>query len=341
MSELRINNITDRAGSSGPIIAGVSTVTSTSHMVMPSGPTEMRGGRGRAVISGGFGPSIQSSMDKFEISTAANATSFGEMNGNNAQGAMVASSTRGVIGGYSTPSTSQTMYYHIFSSDGGVYDFGDLSVAIYEQQGTGSNIRGLFCGGINPSIAPHDDLIDFITIASTGNGSDFGNLTGRTGQAGRGNANSTTRAIIALADNNVNTLDFVTIATRGDAEEFGSLRSYKNGEPCLTSNSIRGIAAGGSDGSTTKDDITFITIATKGDGADFGNLSNKCNQLGGASSSTRSVFCGNLAPAGGIGNVMEFVTIASLGNATDFGDLTTKRAQAGGCNSNVHGGIGD
>ena len=49
MSELRINNITDTAGSSGPIIAGVSTVTSTSHMVMPSGPTEMRGGRGRGV----------------------------------------------------------------------------------------------------------------------------------------------------------------------------------------------------------------------------------------------------------------------------------------------------
>ena len=56
MSELRINNITDRAGSSGPIIAGVSTVTSTSHMVMPSGPTEMRGGRGRGVTAGGTTP---------------------------------------------------------------------------------------------------------------------------------------------------------------------------------------------------------------------------------------------------------------------------------------------
>ena len=54
MSELRINNITDRAGSSGPIIAGVSTVTSTSHMVMPSGPTEMRGGRGRGIMQGGI-----------------------------------------------------------------------------------------------------------------------------------------------------------------------------------------------------------------------------------------------------------------------------------------------
>ena len=53
MSELKINNITDRVGSSGPIIAGVSTVTSTSHMVMPSGPTEFRGGRGRGVIGSG------------------------------------------------------------------------------------------------------------------------------------------------------------------------------------------------------------------------------------------------------------------------------------------------
>ena len=343
MSDFRVNSITNQDGSAGPQVCGVSTFSGKSGVQIPSGSTDFRrldgGGRGMAVISGGFGPSIQSSMDKFEISTSANATSFGEMSGNNAQGAMVASSTRGVIGGYSTPSTSQTMYYHTFSSDGGVFDFGELTVSIYEQQGQSNNVRGLFSGGISPTINPHDALIDFITIASTGDGTDFGDLTDRKGQAGRGNANSTTRAIIALADNNVNTLDFVTIATRGDAEEFGSLRSYRNGEPCLTSNSIRGIGAGANNGSTTVDDITFITIATKGDGTDFGNLSNKCNQLGGASSSTRAVFCGNLAPAGGIGNVMEFVTIATLGNSTDFGDLTNKRAQVGGCNSNSHGGL--
>ena len=66
MSELRINNITDRAGSSGPIIAGVSTVTSTSHMVMPSGPTEMRGGRGRGVFGGGS-PGQVNIMNSAEI----------------------------------------------------------------------------------------------------------------------------------------------------------------------------------------------------------------------------------------------------------------------------------
>ena len=80
MSELRINNITDRAGSSGPIIAGVSTVTSTSHMVMPSGPTEFRGGRGRGITGGGFvSPSSQNVMDFIEIATTGNAQDFGDL----------------------------------------------------------------------------------------------------------------------------------------------------------------------------------------------------------------------------------------------------------------------
>ena len=78
MSELRINNITDRAGSSGPIIAGVSTVTSTSHMVMPSGPTEMRGGRGRGLYLLVVQLHLQTLdiMDFVEIATAGNATRF-------------------------------------------------------------------------------------------------------------------------------------------------------------------------------------------------------------------------------------------------------------------------
>lgn len=42
MSDLRINNITDRTGNAGPIIAGVCTVSSNSSMVIPSGPTGSR-----------------------------------------------------------------------------------------------------------------------------------------------------------------------------------------------------------------------------------------------------------------------------------------------------------
>ena len=44
MSDLKINNITNRVGDSGPVIAGVSTVTGTGAFTVPVGPTEMRGG---------------------------------------------------------------------------------------------------------------------------------------------------------------------------------------------------------------------------------------------------------------------------------------------------------
>ena len=87
MSELRINNITDRVGSSGPIIAGVSTVSSTSHMVMPSGPTAFRTndplGRGRAVFGGGYGSSSpypeMNVLDMVNITTTGDAVDFGDL----------------------------------------------------------------------------------------------------------------------------------------------------------------------------------------------------------------------------------------------------------------------
>ena len=120
MSDIKINNITDRTGDSGPVIAGVSTVSSTGAFTVPIGDTAHRGGRGRAVVSGGFGPSISKTMDRFEIATTGNAVSFGDMAVNNAQSAMVASSTRGVIGDYSTPSAATAMYFVTFSNEGGV-----------------------------------------------------------------------------------------------------------------------------------------------------------------------------------------------------------------------------
>ena len=66
-------------------------------------------------------------MDKFEIPTAANATSFGET-GNNAQGAMVASSTRRLVVTPLHLHHNNVLPY--FSSDGGVFDFGELTVSI-------------------------------------------------------------------------------------------------------------------------------------------------------------------------------------------------------------------
>ena len=54
MSEFKVNNITGRDGNSGPVVAGISTVSTSAFMVMPSGNTEIRGaGSGRGVMAGG------------------------------------------------------------------------------------------------------------------------------------------------------------------------------------------------------------------------------------------------------------------------------------------------
>ena len=58
MSQIRINNLTNKTGDTGPTVAGICTVSSSAFMVMPSGNTEIRGaGSGRAVFLRGYTPS--------------------------------------------------------------------------------------------------------------------------------------------------------------------------------------------------------------------------------------------------------------------------------------------
>ena len=334
MSELRINNITDRVGSSGPTIAGVSTVSSTSHMVMPSGPTEMRGGRGRAIVFVGATPSNTTLIDAFNTTTAGNAFDFGDASAaryNNGFGGC-ASATRGVI------ADGTLMEYVVFSSGGGSNDFGDHRLM---GGGTGSagighaadGVRGLLAGGY---IAPVNlNTIDFITIATTGSSSSFGEFDdGSTG--GYSPMASSTRAVFARGGQNLN---FINFTSGGKTQIFGDMRGDSRVSHIAScSNSTRGIMAGG-EAPSVVNTITFITLATLGNGTDFGDLLAVRNDHDAVSSSTRGfIVAGANAPAKT--NSIEFVTIASTGNGQEFGDLTQARSQPCTC-SDVHGGLGD
>ena len=80
MSDIKINNITDRSGSSGPVFAGISTVSTSAFMVMPSGPTEFRGGRGRGFFHGGRNnPNHYSDINLITIASTGNASDFGDL----------------------------------------------------------------------------------------------------------------------------------------------------------------------------------------------------------------------------------------------------------------------
>ena len=83
MSEFKVNTITNRDGSYGPQVCGITTFGS-SGMQLPSGPTEFRGGRGRGVFASGFSGAAPSpgnlvdTMDFVEIATLGNAVVFGD-----------------------------------------------------------------------------------------------------------------------------------------------------------------------------------------------------------------------------------------------------------------------
>ena len=66
-------------------------------------------------------------------------------------------------------------------------------------------------------------------------------------------------------------MEFVTIATTGGGTDFGDLTDARGYQASL-SNSVRGLNAGGYDGSTALNTIDFVIIATTGNAQDFGDL---------------------------------------------------------------------
>ena len=204
--------------------------------------------------------------------------------------------------------------------------------------------RGLFASG---AAAPtgYTNKIDYITIATLGNATDFGDSTipGR----GVGALASPTRAVFAggyvagPAPNMTNTIAYVTIATTGNTTDFGDMatsRMNMSGGGC--SSNTRGLFAGGVNlpSVTGYNLIDFITIATTGNSQDFGDLTVGGQGVGASSNSLRGVFGGRTNPAKQ--NVIDYVDIATTGNASDFGDMTSIIANPNGT-SDSHGGLSE
>ena len=98
MSEFRIDQIKSQDATRGPDVAGITTFTGTSGIVMPSGGTTYRGGRGRGLFGGGrVNGSLLNTIDYITISTLGDALDFGDLTvGRRRMINSAASSTRGV-----------------------------------------------------------------------------------------------------------------------------------------------------------------------------------------------------------------------------------------------------
>ena len=338
MSEFRIDQIKSQDATRGPDVAGITTFTGTSGIVMPSGDTAHRGGRGRGVIGGGYvAPNRVNTIDYITIQTTGDAVNFGDLTTTRSDSANFSSTTRGIFAGGLEPGRSTVMDYITISATGNTFDFGDLSDGTEIAGGVSNSTRGLIGGGTTPTSTPvGSNKIEYVSIASLGNASNFGNLVAAS-NSGVFGLSSPTRGIFAggYLPAATNTIDFVTISTTGDAKDFGDLTLARGGGGG-GGNSIRGLFYTGYNFPSIRNTVDYITIASKGDAIDFGNASSTRSEVHGSSSdATRAVFAGGNSNT----NAIDYFTIATTGAATDFGDLT--QARRGTCSlSDAHGGLG-
>jgi len=242
--------------------------------------------------------------------------------------------TRAIFFGGYEPATVNTTRFINVSTAGDTSTFGTLSLDIRRGSAAcASRTRGVCAGGANVSgSASQSNHIEFVTIASTGNSTDFSaDLTNAT-RALAGLSNQT-RGLFAggyTGPNNsskFNNIDTIEIASTGTRIDFGDLAAatcYVSGCASPT----KGLFVGGYAPAITSN-INYVHISTQGNVALFGDLTTATRNATSLSNATRGIIGGGNAP--GNTNTIEYITIETHGDAIEFGDLTVAgRSMPGG-----------
>lgn len=190
-----------------------------------------------------FGESGVSSMDYITFASTGNATNFGNSYYGGGEATGCSSSTRGVAfrAGYIGSGYTNVIEYITIASTGNSSDFGDqLQEKLAPGAACSNSTRGLQFGGYGYNPTSPLNVIEYITLASTGNSSDFGDMLGSTFYGGA--LASSTRAVQGGGDNNGNTMQYVTIASTGNASDFGDLTHANARKVGAISNDHGGLA---------------------------------------------------------------------------------------------------
>ena len=299
-------------------------------------------GSGRAFTMGGqLAPGDGTvDIDTYNIQTLGNTRNFGDLIRTASNGIGTGSSrTRAIcLSGYyfTSPYYSDMIQSFEMASEGNAVDFGN---AVQERYGlaygtVGNTTRGVFMGGYAPGSPYIVNNIDFLTFATMGNASDFGDLTNV--KQSPASASNNTRGLSqgGTAPSQLDIIDYVTIASAGNATDFGD--STLGRSNCAgAASSVRAVQAGGGSPGVSNV-IDYVTIASTGDASDFGDLTQAGKAPSPSSDATRAVFAGRHTPSKQ--TTMDYITIASTGNAADFGDLKTAASEKGGM-SDSHAGL--
>ena len=249
------------------------------------------------------------------------------------------------VGARPGPGELNNIEFIRFASLGNPVDFGDkihgLNGGNYNQGAFASVTRGFIYGGRYPgSPTAFNNAIEFITMSTLGNGTDFGDLTegtqhpsgvsDKTRGVRMGGTRSAGPQPYMAAGTNV--IDFVTMASQGNALDFGdAYNGDKYGFNGACSDRTRGVRlGGGSPAPFNTNIIDYITIQSTGNSVDFGDMTSNTTYSCAAANSVRGLSAGD---ATNNDAAIDAVTIATQGNAVDFGDMATNIHARQACSS--------
>jgi len=324
MSELNASNLRKEHGNEGPDLVGTTELTSPYFMVPPSGTTAERPQnpeKGTLRFNTDIG-----SLEYFKGDTIGwESIDRVSPNLGGGTGSNAGTGARLIAFGGGAPTATDTINFLTISTLGNAQDFGDLNHTETSMGAISDRTRILCVGGASAHPGPHVNIIEKITITSTGDGTDFGDTTTDCAFHPYGGGNST-RGVYGGGGTpaNVNNLEYITIQSEGNGVEFGDLANegqYRRGNAGSTTRGVvMGRYAPGGDGHSNHNTIEYITFASTGNGTDFGDLTQTSSDVTSTSNCIRALRIGKW-PSNG---TVDYVTIATLGNATDFGDMNAE-----------------
>ena len=222
-------------------------------MTQSNNPGGGGGDQTRGIITGGASPA-NDQIQFFNMLSKGNASDFGaDQPFSGAYAGAFSSPTRTVMfGGRQSPYTAQNSIWFVTTQTTGIVnDFGDYTnqqyggTGVFNAAGASSPTRGIIAGGyINSYPAGNNtNQMEFVTIATTGNSVDFGDLT--TAQQMSKGAASSIRGFFAkdspsLLTSGNHAVDSVIFTSLGNATHFSDL-NFQSGSGMSTSNAHGGL----------------------------------------------------------------------------------------------------
>ena len=187
----------------------------------------------------------------------------------------------------------------------GVWNMKEVYDAVMGGYWPVAGARGIFAAGNSPSDL---NTIDFISMGSTGDASDFGDLT--SGKSNMGSAGSFNRSLFCGGPS-LNVIEYVETDTAGNAADFGDAHAQIQGSHG-TGTATRSIFGGGYVQPAVVNVMQYVNPSSTSNAVDFGDLTVARQDPAAVSSPTRAVFvAGEGSPANV--NTIDFVEIATTG----------------------------